>query len=76
MRVTIERSAFLKALTHVQSVVERRNTIPILSNVLVQAKATAKSSSPRPTSISRSSKPTPAEVAKDGCHHGRRPHAV
>ena len=39
MRVTIERSAFLKALTHVQSVVERRNTIPILSNVLVQAKS-------------------------------------
>jgi DNA polymerase III subunit beta len=39
MRVTIERSAFLKALNHVQSVVERRNTIPVLSNVLVQAKA-------------------------------------
>ncbi len=39
MRVTIERSAFLKALNHVQSVVERRNTIPILSNVLVQAEA-------------------------------------
>ena len=37
MRVIIERSAFLKALNHVQSVVERRNTIPILSNVLVQA---------------------------------------
>jgi DNA polymerase III subunit beta len=37
MRVTIERSSFLKALNHVQSVVERRNTIPILSNVLVQA---------------------------------------
>ena len=37
MRVTIERSGFLKALNHVQSVVERRNTIPILSNVLVQA---------------------------------------
>jgi DNA polymerase III subunit beta len=41
MRVTIERTAFLKALNHVQSVVERRNTIPILSNVLVQAKAGA-----------------------------------
>jgi len=41
MRVTIERSAFLKALNHVQSVVERRNTIPILSNVLVQAKSDA-----------------------------------
>jgi DNA polymerase-3 subunit beta len=38
MRVTIERSAFLKALNHVQSVVERRNTIPILSNVLIQAR--------------------------------------
>jgi len=38
MRVTIERSSFLKALNHVQSVVERRNTIPILSNVLVRAK--------------------------------------
>lgn len=37
MRVTIERSSFLKALNHVQSVVERRNTIPILSNVLVEA---------------------------------------
>ena len=39
MRVTIERSAFLKSLNHVQSVVERRNTIPILTNVLVQASA-------------------------------------
>jgi DNA polymerase-3 subunit beta len=37
MRVTIERSAFLRSLNHVQSVVERRNTIPILSNVLIQA---------------------------------------
>ncbi|HEY7747805.1 MAG TPA: DNA polymerase III subunit beta [Aestuariivirgaceae bacterium] len=37
MRVTIERSAFLRSLNHVQSVVERRNTIPILSNVLIHA---------------------------------------
>lgn len=37
MRVTIERGTFLKSLNHVQSVVERRNTIPILSNVLLQA---------------------------------------
>ncbi|HEX3429412.1 MAG TPA: DNA polymerase III subunit beta [Rhizomicrobium sp.] len=37
MKVTIERSAFLKALNHVQSVVERRNTIPILSNVMIEA---------------------------------------
>lgn len=33
MKFVIERAALLKALGHVQSVVERRNTIPILSNV-------------------------------------------
>lgn len=37
MRVTIERSNLLKSLNHVQRVVERRNTIPILSNVLLKA---------------------------------------
>lgn len=37
MKITIERAALLKALTHVQSVVEKRTTIPILSNVLMQA---------------------------------------
>jgi DNA polymerase-3 subunit beta len=39
MKLTIERATLLKALGHVQSVVERRNTIPILSNVLLSAKA-------------------------------------
>ena len=38
MRVTLERSALLKSLSHVHRVVERRNTIPILSNVLLRAK--------------------------------------
>jgi DNA polymerase-3 subunit beta len=38
MRIVVERSQFLKSLNHVQSVVERRNTIPILSNILLQAK--------------------------------------
>jgi DNA polymerase-3 subunit beta len=33
---SIERSLLLKALTHVQSVVERRNTIAILSNVKIE----------------------------------------
>ncbi len=37
MKTTIERSTLLKALSHVQSIVERRNTIPILSNVLFEA---------------------------------------
>ncbi|MGL4438130.1 MAG: DNA polymerase III subunit beta, partial [Bosea sp. (in: a-proteobacteria)] len=37
MKVTVERSQLLKALGHVHRVVERRNTIPILSNVLMNA---------------------------------------
>jgi DNA polymerase-3 subunit beta len=37
MKLTMERSALLRALWHVQNVVERRNTIPILSNVLLVA---------------------------------------
>jgi len=37
MRATVERSHLLKSLSHVHRVVERRNTIPILSNVLLRA---------------------------------------
>jgi DNA polymerase-3 subunit beta len=37
MKLTIDRAGLLKALGHVQSVVERRNTIPILSNVKLEA---------------------------------------
>ncbi|SDM65347.1 DNA polymerase III subunit beta [Maricaulis salignorans] len=37
MKLTIERATLLKALGHVQAVVEKRNTIPILSNVLISA---------------------------------------
>jgi len=41
MKLTIERAALLKALGHVQNVVERRNTIPILSNVLISTRGEA-----------------------------------
>ena len=37
MKVTLERATLLKSLNHVHRVVERRNTIPILSNVLLRA---------------------------------------
>ncbi len=37
MKITIERGLLLKVLTHIQGVVERRNTIPILSNVKFEA---------------------------------------
>ncbi len=38
MKLSIERAALLRSLNHMQSVVERRNTIPILSNVRIEAK--------------------------------------
>ena len=41
MKVTIERSVLLKALGHVHRIVERRNTIPILANVLIEARGGA-----------------------------------
>jgi DNA polymerase III subunit beta len=37
MKLTIERTLLLRSLGHAQSVVERRNTIPILANVLIEA---------------------------------------
>ena len=37
MKISIERAALLKAVSQAQSVVERRNTIPILANVLIEA---------------------------------------
>ena len=40
MKLTIERAALLRSLNHIQSVVERRNTIPILANVMVEANDT------------------------------------
>jgi len=37
MKISIERAVLLKAVSQAQSVVERRNTIPILANVLIEA---------------------------------------
>lgn len=37
MKISIERGTFLKSVGQAQSVVERRNTIPILANVLIEA---------------------------------------
>ena len=44
MRLVIERGELLRALGHVTSVVERRTTIPILSNVLLKASERERSS--------------------------------
>ncbi len=41
MKLSIERATLLKAVAQAQSVVERRNTIPILANVLIEAEGDA-----------------------------------
>ena len=40
MKIVMDQSALLKALAHAQSIVERRQTIPILANVLLEASET------------------------------------
>ena len=37
MEFHVERDVLLRSLTHIQGVVEKKNTLPILSNVLIQA---------------------------------------
>ena len=37
MELTVQKSPFLKALSHGQSIVEKRSTIPVLSHVLLSA---------------------------------------
>ena len=45
MKISIERATLLKAVSQAQSVVERRNTIPILANVLIEAEGATPSAS-------------------------------
>ena len=38
MKISIEKNDIFRSLSHIQSIVEKKNTIPILSNVLIEAK--------------------------------------
>ena len=37
MKISIEKNLIYKSLSHVQSIVEKKNTIPILSHILLEA---------------------------------------
>lgn len=65
MKVTIERAALLRALGHVHRVVERRTTIPILANVLLNAKDGALMLKATDLDLEITEK-TPADVAQPG----------
>jgi DNA polymerase-3 subunit beta len=65
MKLTIERGELLRALGHVTSVVERRTTIPILSNVLLRA--SSKALQFKATDLEREvSEEAPADVSQPG----------
>ena len=38
MKFTVEKNTLFKSLSHVQSIVEKKNTLPILSNILLEAR--------------------------------------
>ena len=53
LEITVSRAELLRELTAAQSVVERKTTIPILSNFLFEASGDEAERSPRQTSTSR-----------------------
>ena len=38
MKFKISRSTFFKSLSHLQGIVDKKNSLPILSNILIEAK--------------------------------------
>jgi DNA polymerase III subunit beta len=65
MKLVIERGELMRALGHVTSVVERRTTIPILSNVLL--KASGKALQFKATDLEREvQEEAPADVSQPG----------
>ncbi len=65
LQFTIERGALLKALGHVQTVVEKRGTIPVLANVKIEAKGDSVSLTATDMDIALVEK-VPAQVADSG----------
>ena len=67
MKISIERGTLLKAVAQAQSVVERRNTIPILANVLIEADAEADAATLRATDLDIEVIDTvPAQIERSG----------
>ena len=74
MKATIERATLLKSLGHVQSVVERRNTIPILSNVLIEAREDGSIRLMATDLDLQVDESVPAQVSQAGATTDQRPH--
>ena len=75
MKVTVERADLLKSLSHVHRVVERRNTIPILANVLLSSKDAELSLKATDLDLEVIETVT-AEVSPGGNHYGAGPYVL
>ena len=69
MKFKADRATLLKALAHIQSVAEKRNTIPILANVMIAVRDGQADASPRPTWRSPIVEEVPASIAAQRRHH-------
>lgn len=65
IKLTIDRAAFLRSLGRLQSIVEKRNTIPILSNVKIEAHGSHLALTVTDMDIAASEK-VEAKIAKEG----------
>ena len=75
MKLTIERGALLRSLQHAQGVIERRTTIPILSNVLLNADGATLSLTATDMDIAIVER-VPCAVAQPGRDDGARANPV
>ena len=66
MEFTIERDIFLKSLGHANGIIEKKTTLPILSNVLIEAKNSKVKITTTDLDIIYSEDLTPVEIKKEG----------
>ena len=66
MEFTINRDAFLKSLGHANGIIERKTTLPILSNILIEAKESEIKITATDLDIIYFEKIKPQEIKKEG----------
>ena len=66
MEFTINRDSFLKSLSHANSIVDKKTTLPILSNILIEAKNSKIKITATDLDIIFFEEITPQEIKKEG----------
>ena len=66
MEFTIDRDSFLKSLSHANGIIEKKTTLPILSNVLIEAKNSKIKITATDLDIIYFEQITPQEIKKEG----------